>query len=258
MRWLFLLLALFAAGCGSAAPGSGPNLIRVAAAASLKPAFEELSPAFRKKHPGVSVQVTYGASGSLFAQITNGAPFDLYLSADTDYPKRLVEQGVGRSDGCFRYATGRLVVWVPEGSPIRLEIDGLKALVGPGARTIAVPNPRHAPYGRAAEAALTRSGLWDTIRDRIVFGENVEQVANILHTGTADAGFLPVSLARSPALAGGRTWAVPPDLYPPLEQAGVVLAGAADPDAAGTFRAFLTGSDGRAILARHGFDPPRE
>jgi molybdate transport system substrate-binding protein len=258
MRWLRLLPILLAIGCGSTATPPGTGTVRVAAAASIKPALEEILPAYREKHPGISVEATYGASGTFFAQITNGAPFDLFLSADTDYPRRLVEQGAGREDGFFRYATGRLVVWVPPGSTIPLEADGLPALARPGVRTIALANPRHAPYGRAAEAALGRAGVWDAVRDRVVYGENVEQVANILHSGTADAGFLPLSLAQSPTLASGRVWAVHPDLYPPVDQAGVILTTATGPAAVESLRAFLTGPEGQAILARHGFDPPRE
>jgi molybdate transport system substrate-binding protein len=255
---VLLLLAFGVVGCGSSTPARGPNAVRVAAAASLKPPLEELTVAFRETHPEVSVSVTYGASGAFFAQITNGAPFDLFLSADDEYPRRLVEQGGAHQDGFFRYATGRLVVWLPAGSPIAIEAEGMKALAGPGVRKLAIANPRHAPYGRAAEAALNRAGVWEAVRACIVQGESVEGVANVLHSGTADAGFLPLSTARSASLAGGRVWPVPPELYPPIDQAGVILATAADPDAAKTLRAFLIGPDGRAILARHGFDPPRE
>jgi molybdate transport system substrate-binding protein len=258
MRSVPPLLALLVVGCGTAAPVRGPNAVRVAAAASLKPALEEVIAAFRGRHPDVSVTATYGASGTFFAQITGGAPFDVFLSADADYPRRLVDQGAAPPDGFFRYATGRLVVWVPADSALPLDADGLKALGGPAVRKLAIANPRHAPYGRAAEAALTRAGVWEAVRDRLVMGESVEQTANALTTGAADAGLLPQSLARAPALAAGRVWAVPADLYPPIEQAGVVLAGAADPAAAARLRAFLTAPDGRAILERHGFDPPRE
>jgi molybdate transport system substrate-binding protein len=224
----------------------------------MKPALEEVVAAFRERHPDVTVTATYGASGTFFSQITNGAPFDVFLSADADYPRRLVDGGDAHPDGFFRYATGRLVVWVPANSPLALETDGLRALTGPAVRKLAIANPRHAPYGRAAETALNRSGVWDEVRERLVQGESVEQVANTLHTGTADAGLLPESLARSPTLAAGRVWPVPPNLYQPIDQAGVILATAADPSAAANLRAFLTGPEGQAILSRHGFDPPRE
>jgi molybdate transport system substrate-binding protein len=258
MRYTILLLALLAAGCNSATPVRGPNTVRVAAAASLKPAIEEIASAFHDKHSEISVTATYGASGAFFAQITNGAPFDVFLSADADYPRKLVDQQAAPHDGFFRYATGRLVVWVPKDSPLALETDGLRALTGPDLRKLVIANPRHAPYGRAAEAALGKAGVWDVVRERVVYGENVEQVANTLHTRTADAGFLPLSLAHSSALAGGRIWQVPPDLYPPIDHAGAILASAAGLPAAEAFRAFLTGPEGRAILAKHGFDPPRE
>jgi molybdate transport system substrate-binding protein len=257
LRPLLPLLAAVVAGCSPAAPAP-TSTVRVAVAASMKPAFEDVAAAFRERHPGVTVTATYGASGTFAAQITNGAPFDVFLSADTDYPRRLAEQGAAAPDDVFRYATGKLVVWVPATSPVRFDADGLKALAAADVRTVAVPNPRHAPYGRAAEAALRKAGVWDAVSAKIVTGENAEQTAQMLHSGAADAGFLPLSLARSPKLAEGRMWDVPEDLYPPIEQAGVVLKPAADPAAANELRAFLTGPAGRAILARHGFDPPRE
>ncbi len=253
-----LLLALGCVGCGAGTPPRGPNAVRVAAAASLKPAFEELAAAFRERHPDVALTAGYGASGAFVAQIANGAPFDVFLSADADYPRRLVESGAARPDALFRYATGRLVLWAPAGSVLNLDADGLRAAAGPAVRRLALANPRHAPYGRAAEAALTRAGVWDAAKGRVVYGENVEQVASMLHTGAADAGFLPRSLAPSPALAAGRAWVVPADTHPPIDHAGVVLAAAADPAAAAALRAFITSPDGRAVLAKHGFDPPRE
>ncbi|MDB5307367.1 MAG: molybdenum transporter, periplasmic molybdate-binding protein [Gemmataceae bacterium] len=256
---VLLLTCLGALGCGGPrAPEPATGSVRVAAAASVKPALEEIATAFRERNPQVEVTITYGASGAFVAQITNHAPFDLFLSADTEYPRRLVESGMASPDDSFRYATGRLVVWARHGASLPFESEGLPAVAGASVRTVAVANPRHAPYGRAAETALKAAGVWEVVRGRVVYGENVEQVANVLTTGTADVGFLPASLASAPALAGGRTWPVPPDLYPQIEQGGVVLARAADPAAAARFRIFLTGPDGRAILSRHGFDPPRE
>lgn len=254
-----LFTALCAAGCGAprtAEPSAGS--VRIAAAASVKPALEEVATAFREQNPGVQVTTTYGASGTFVAQITNQAPFDLFLSADAEYPQRLVSQGAASPGDYFRYATGRLVIWTRAGRSLPFDLEGLRAVEASSVQTLAMANPRHAPYGRAAEAALKTAGVWDAVRTRVAYGESVEQAASILKAGTADVGFLPASLATSPALADGRVWPVPTDLYPPIEQAGVVLARAADRAAAVRFRDFLIGPSGQAVLSRHGFDVPRK
>jgi molybdate transport system substrate-binding protein len=233
--------------------------LRVAAAANLKFAFDEIAAEFEKTHDGIRVTVTYGSSGNFFAQLSNGAPFDLFLSADVDYPRKLVEKGLARREGLFVYAVGQIVVWVPERSSLDLHRDRLRAVADPAVRKIAIANPRHAPYGRAAEAALKKLGIFEQVQARLVFGENVEQAAQFVHSGAADAGILPLSLARAPALRDtGRHWPVPADAYPPIEQAGVILNAAKDRDAAEQLRDMLLGPEGRAILARHGYAIPGE
>jgi molybdate transport system substrate-binding protein len=251
-----LLLAL------SAAPGlpraEEPRVLTVAVAANLKPAFEEVAARFQALHPGVEVRPTYGASGTFFAQLANGAPFDLFLSADAGYPGRAVEKGFAAGKA-FTYALGRLVVWVPAGSPVDLPARGLAALLDPAVRKIALANPEVAPYGRAAREALERAGLLAALQPRLVTGQSVAQAAQFVESGSAQAGFLPLSLARAPPLAEkGHAWEVPANAHAPIEQAGVVLRAARQPALARELVAFLTGDAGREILARGGYGlPPR-
>lgn len=245
---LALLLAPLAA---RALPGA---TLSVAAAANLKPAMDELARAFEASRPGVRVAVTAGASGAFFAQIRNGAPFDVFFSADRDYPRRVVQAGAGRAE--VVYAIGKLVVWAPAGSPLDLAGAGLRALADPAVKRIAVANPAIAPYGRAAIAALEAEGILASVKDRLAFGESVAQAAQFAATGAADAALIPLSLALTPALRGGRRWPLSPRSYPPQEQSAVVLAGARDRSLAEAFVGFVTGPEGRDILLRSGYDVP--
>jgi molybdate transport system substrate-binding protein len=249
-----LLLAVLLAAPLAAAPARAGELA-VAAAANLKYAVDELVAAFGEERPDVEVKVTYGASGNFYAQLSQRAPFDLFLSADAVYPARLVEAGLALDDAMFRYATGRLALWIPPGSALPVGSLGLAALRDPRVRRIAIANPRHAPYGAAAIEALTAAGLHDELKDRLVLGENVGQAAQFVQSRAADAGFIALSLALSPPLAGGTHHVVPAELHAPLEQAGVILERARDPAAARAFRDFLLGKRGRAILGRFGYGP---
>ncbi|MFN8011939.1 MAG: molybdate ABC transporter substrate-binding protein [Holophagaceae bacterium] len=250
-----LLLAAWALLPALASPP--PRQVRVAAAADLKWALEEARVVFEQAHPGTLCTLTFGSSGTFYGQLTQKAPFDLFLSADLDYPRRLAEQGLGLKETLFTYAVGHLVVWVPKASPIPVESLGIRAVRHPGARRIALANPGVAPYGRAAEAALRSTGLLEDVKARLVLGENVAQAAQFVQTGNADLGLISKSLAASAAMKGqGRHAEVPEGLHPPLEQGGVVLAWARDREAALAFRAFLLGSEGQALLRRHGFSAP--
>lgn len=248
-----LLLAALVAAAGA---DGAPRSLAVAAAANLRPALEELSAAYEARHPGARVRATYGASGLLVAQIANGAPFDLFLSADAAYPAALVRRGLARG-APFTYALGELVVWVPRRSAVDLEHRGLAALADPGAGRVALPNPETAPYGRAAREALVRAGIWDALAPRLVLGESVAQAASFAASGNAGAAFLPRSLAAAPPLASeGRAWPVPAADHGPIAQAGAVLAAARAPALARAFADFLLSGEGQAILARHGYRPP--
>ena len=176
------------AGCGGdAEPAEGRGTVRVAAAADLKFALDEVVGLAEDRHPGLTVKVTYGSSGTFLQQIQNGAPFDLYLSADLSYPRELVDAGLAEEDDLFRYAVGRLVLWVPESSPVDPR-DGLEVLAGDGTAKVAVANPEHAPYGVAAVAALREAGVYDAVAPKLVLGENVAQAAEFVQSGNADAG----------------------------------------------------------------------
>src|SRR5262249_45950342 len=151
----------------------------------------------------------------------------------------------------FLYAVGHLVVWVPKDSAVDLEGKGTKALLDDRVRKIAIANPNHAPYGRAAEAALKKLGVYEKVKGKIVNGENVAQAAQFVEAGWADAGVIALSLALSPAMQNkGRYWEVPQDAFPRLEQGGVILSWAQDRKAAETLRDFLSGEKGKAVLKR--------
>jgi molybdate transport system substrate-binding protein len=260
---LALALLLAVLGCSPArkesADATRPSRLDVAAAADLKFALDDIVTAFHTQHPEIDVRVTYGPSGNFFAQLSNHAPFDLFLSADMMYPRRLIEEGLALPESAFVYGIGHLVVWVPRDSSLDVERRGLQALLDPSVRKIALANPKHAPYGRAAEAALKTAGLYDRIQDRLVYGENVAQTAQFVETGSADAGLIALALALAPALRGqGRYAEIPPNLYPPLEQGGVVLSWAKDRSAAQSLREFVTGEQGRSVLRRYGFFLPED
>ena len=228
--------------------------VSVAVAANLKPAFEELAKAFRAR-TGAEVKATFGASGSFFAQIQHGAPFDLFLSADAELPAKVAEAGL--ADGRpFTYAHGALVVWVPHDSRLDLDGKGLAALADPSVRKLAIANPQVAPYGRAAEAALKAAGVLEAVKDRLVLGQSVAQTAQFVQSGNAQAGLLPLSLALAPPLSQeGRHFRVREGSYEKIRQDGVVLKGAKEARLARELAAFLAGP-GRATLERYGYVAP--
>src|SRR5262249_37896456 len=225
--------------------------LSIAAAADLRFALDDLVKEFEQKNPAVKVNVTYGSSGNFFAQLQQGAPFDLFFSADVAYQRKLTEKGLGVDD-VFLYATGRIVLWAPKNSPLDLDKLGIKALLEPSVRKIAVANPEHAPYGRAAVAALKALNVYDQVASRLVYGENIAQTAQFVQSGAADVGILALSLAVSPQMsAAGRFWQVPPDTYPALEQGGMILKSSQNIDAARAFRDFVLGDNGRKVLVQY-------
>jgi molybdate transport system substrate-binding protein len=232
------------------------RVVRVAAAADLKFALDEIREAFQRQHPSIEVVITYGSSGNFYSQLANRAPFDMFLSADLDYPRRLIQQNLALAESEFPYAVGSIVLWVQQTSPIAVEKLGIQALLDPSARKIAIANPRHAPYGRAAEAAMKNLGVFEKVQGRLVLGENITQTAQFVESGAADIGIISRSLAIAPALRDkGRSWEVPSDAYPRLEQGGVILSWAEDRAAADALRSFVLGDDGKSILGRYGFHP---
>lgn len=254
-----LVLAAVLAGCGaggSAAGGTPLREVRIAAASDLKFALEELQPLLDEQHPGVVMKTTYGSSGTFLQQIGNGAPFDVFLSADLAYPQQLAADGLAQEADVFPYAVGRLVLWTPEGSPVD-PAPGLAVLTDPTVRRVAVANPQHAPYGRAAVAALRSNQLDDDVTPKLVLGESVSQAAEFVQSGSADAGIVALSLVLSDPLRDQGRWVeVPLTDFPELLQGGVVLAGAQDPTAARAVRDTLRSEPGRALLRRYGFSLP--
>jgi molybdate transport system substrate-binding protein len=251
---LALASALLAgAGCADGRSGAGEQVptVRVAAAANLQFAMAELVDAMAAADPPVRLAVTYGSSGAFYEQIVNGAPFDVFLSADLAYPQALVDAGL--ADEVFDYAAGRLVLWAPDGSPADVTA-GLAGLTDPAVRRIAVANPQHAPYGEAAVAAMTSAGVYEQTRDRLVFGENVAQAAEFAASGNAQVAIVALSLVQAGPLDGQGHYTVVPDgSFPRLDQGGVVLSAAADRPAALAVRDLLTGPQGQAIFEKYGF-----
>lgn len=263
--WLIVaFLAAVPIGCKRSDTTGGPGAatqsqrqLNVAAAADLKFALDEIADAYRKQHPNLNLQITYGSSGNFYSQLTNKAPFDMFLSADAGYVDKLITAGVADQDTRFLYAIGQIVVWAPRESKLDVATQGLQALVDPSVKKIAIANPAHAPYGRAAEAALRKNGIWEKVLDRLVLGENIAQTAQFVQNGSADIGVIALALAMSPSMKDGRHFLIPQNDYPPLEQAGVILSWAQDRPAADAFRTFLTGPDGKRILVKYGFAMPR-
>jgi molybdate transport system substrate-binding protein len=230
--------------------------VRVAAAADMNAVLGDVIARFGGSHD-VDVSVSYGSSGVFYAQLLNEAPFDLFLSADVAYPNQLAARGLTLPQSEFTYAIGRLVLWAPFTSTLDVEHDGLQALKSASVAHVAIANPDHAPYGRAAVAAMQAAGVYDAVRPKLVLGENVAQALQFVQSGAADAGLVAKSLAMAPNMKGrGRMFEVPPSTYPRLEQGGVILKWAADIDAARALRGFLVSADGQAILTKYGFSLP--
>lgn len=230
--------------------------VTVAAASDLNFAFQEIVAEFEKT-TGHKVKLSLGSSGNFFAQIQNGAPFDLYFSADVRYPQKLIESGHASEGSLYRYAVGRIVVWVPNSSSLQVEQRGLEVLLDPVARKIAIANPKHAPYGRAAVAAMESAKIYERVKDKFVLGENIAQAAQFVESGAADAGIIALSLALAPPMkAAGKYWEIPAEAHPPIEQGAVVLAGGKNAEEAKAFLLFVRSAQGQAIMTRYGFVVP--
>jgi molybdate transport system substrate-binding protein len=248
------------AACAGPRPGdegTAKGRLAIAAASDLRFALPEVMRAFAADRSGEAVEATYGSSGNFVAQLSNGAPFDLFLSADAAYLVALAERGIVERDSIFRYAQGRIVLWVPAASSLEVERDGLHALLDPSVARIAIANPAHAPNGRAAEAALVSAGLEERIRPKLVFGENIAQTLQFVQSGAAQAGIVALSLARAPEVVStGRYWTIPADLHPPIDQGGGIVAASPRGEMARTFAAFMLSPRGQAVLEQYGFGPP--
>ena len=258
MKFAGILLASVLSLCSAAFSADAPPKaqLAVAAAASMKFALEDINAAFMEAHPEIEVKTTYGSSGNFFAQLSNKAPFDVFLSADRAYPFKLLEKGLAVKDSFFVYAIGRIVLWAPK-SGLDVKKLGLEAILSPSMGKLAIANPKLAPYGRAAEAALKSLGAYEKLQDKIVLGDNIEQAAQFAYSGAASAGIVALSLAVSPKMKdAGDFWPFPESSYPPIEQACVTLSWAANPAAAAAYCAFIAGPEGSGILEKYGFAKP--
>jgi molybdate transport system substrate-binding protein len=240
--------------CLGAGPAAAQNLT-VAAASDLQSALPAIVTEFEKA-TGHKVTLTFGSSGNFFAQIQNGAPFDVFLSADIDYPKRLESSGLGERGSLYEYARGRIVLWTRSDSGIDVS-SGLQSLSQNKVRRISIANPDHAPYGRAAVAALRAEHVYDAVRDKLVMGENISQAAQFAQSGSADVGIIALSLALSPVLkASGAHVEVPESLYPPIQQAAIVIASSRQKANARQFVDALKTPEAVRILQAYGFAVP--
>jgi len=229
--------------------------LNIAAASDLKFAMTELASAYEKQS-GIKVNLTFGSSGNFFAQIQNGAPFDIFFSADSVYPRKLNEAGLVLPNSADSYAVGKLVLWSPANSGLRPEESGWQSLLDSTVQKIAIANPDHAPYGRAAVEALKSASLYEKIKSKLVFGENISQAAQFVQSGSAQIGILAESLIHSPGFVSGRSWTIPQDQYTPLLQSFVALKSSSHKDAALAFLAYVKSPAAQTILEKYGFAKP--
>jgi molybdate transport system substrate-binding protein len=247
-------LAAAALVCAAAAGASADEAI-IAAASDLQAVFPAVTDRYQRE-TGHAVRLTFGSSGNFFSQIQNGAPFDLFFSADIDYPKRLAAAGLADPATLYEYAVGKIVLWARKGSTVDLGA-GLAGLTDPRVRRIAIANPAHAPYGRAAVAALRHERVYDAVRGKLVLGENVSQAAQFVESGNADVGIVALSIARTPALqAIGISHDIPVDYYPPIAQAAVILNRSSNRAVALDFLRFLARPEVLLLMREFGFTPP--
>ena len=246
-----LLLIIF----GATAQARAADKITIAAAADLKFALDEIVSDFRKSQPGTDIEVVYGSSGKLHTQIRQGAPFDMFFSADISYPRDLSEKGEAASP-VKPYGTGRIVLWSNSMDAGRMT---LASLLDPKISKIAIANPKHAPYGRRAEEALRAEGLWDRLQPRIVTGENISQTARFIQSKNAQIGIIALSLALSPELSGkGGYYLIPEKLHKPLEQGFIITKRGGNNPLARRFSDHMESPAVRSIMKKYGFHLPGE
>lgn len=246
-----LLAFLFLSLAGSANAQS----LRIAAASDLQFALADLAAQYEEQS-GQKLAITYGSSGNFFTQIQNGAPFDLFFSADIAYPQKLIAAGSADADSFVVYAYGHLVIWLSPDSPIDLTPAGFRTLLDPRIQKIAIANPEHAPYGRAAIIALRNAGIYDQVKSKLILGENISQAAQFVLSGNAQAGIIARSLALSPPMKLGKRWDISTHLTNLIEQAAVVLKSSPNKQTAMDFLTFLKTAPARSTLQRFGFTVP--
>ena len=252
-RGLLALCIVLTATGSSAQEAKSATEITVAAAADLSTVLKEIGERYEQK-TGVKIELSFGASGALTQLIQNGAPFDLFFSADMNYPRQLIAAGEADGASLYQYALGSLVLWVPANSPLDLEHHGMNVLLDSSVKKIAIANPQYAPYGRAAVAALKHAGVYDRVAERLVLGENVAQAAQFVESGNAQAGFVALAHAVVPGMRGiGKYWEVPAEAYPLLAQGVVVLSRSTHKKEATEFLEYIKTKEAADLLKKYGF-----
>jgi molybdate transport system substrate-binding protein len=226
--------------------------ITVGAAADLRFVMEDIAGRFQKE-TGIIVKFVYGSSGNLFQQVQNGAPFDMFFSANLDYPRKLDTAGLTEPGTFYQYAIGKIVIWVPNDSKLDVN-SGLQSLLNPAIKKIAIANPQHAPYGQAAVAAMKKENVYEKVADKFVLGENISETASFVVSRSADVGIVALSLALSPNMKNkGRYTEIPEGDYPPIRQACVILKSSQHKDAAKSFLNFMKIPTVTVLFRTYGF-----
>jgi molybdate transport system substrate-binding protein len=255
------IVLIFIAGMAAWLGGAAQTPLRVAAAADLEPVLPPILSAFQQA-TGIHAEATYQASATLTTQIENGAPFDLFLSADLSYPKRLIDAGVADAAGTadsstpITYAKGTLVLWARKDGG--LPLPSLDLLRNQAVKRLAIANPERAPYGRAAVAALKSLGVYDALKPKLVTAENIAQAAQFADSGNADAGLISLTSAMTPRMSSaGNYFVIPRDLYPPIEQGAVIISKTTQRDAAHKLLDYLLSPAVQTQLAKSGLTPAK-
>lgn len=250
MRKLVLALFIYLSACSAMAQD-----LLVAAAADLNFVMPEIARKFEQQ-TGKNVAFTFGSSGNFYQQIRNGGPFDLFFSADEQYPQKLMQEGFAEPGTLYTYAVGKIVLYVPAGSKVEVS-RGLQVLLAPEVRKIAIANPQHAPYGRAAVEGLKTEGIYDKVKDKLVLGENISQTMQFVQSGNADAGIVALSLASAPAVRStGRYFEIPTRSYAPIRQAAILVRSSQHKATAKEFLQFMQQPEILKLMSQYGFTRP--
>lgn len=229
--------------------------ITIAAAADLKFAMDEIVASFKQTNAEDDVEVIYGSSGKFHTQIRQGAPYDLYFSADIAFPRALAQAGLAASE-VKPYAFGRIVLWSAGKDASKMTLE---SLLDEKVTRIAIANPRHAPYGKRAEEALRAARLWEKVEPKLVYGENIAHTAQFVQSGNAQVGIIALALAVNPELSGkGGYWLIPDELHEPLEQGFIITKRAAGNVLAQRFSDYMVSNPARAVMRKYGFVLPGE
>lgn len=251
-----MCILIWCAVCVFAGSSVHAEKITIAAAADMKFAMEEIATAFRATHPTDEVQIVFGSSGKAHTQIQQGAPYDLYFSADEAFPRELIKRGLSASPEPIPYARGRIVLWSTSRDASSMT---LASLADAAIIHVATADPSHAPYGQRAVEALKNSGLWDKVEPKMVYGENITQAAQFVQSGNAEVGLIALSVALAPELASkGSFFLIPDTLHAPLEQAFIITKRAGKNALAHQFAAYMQSPEARAVMVRYGFVLPGE